>query len=175
MTRSLWMAWCSLLPLAVMAQAARPQAKPCLPRPAECQVSTPLFNFGRHEMSLTAAPVLAESTVSVTCTRARVPGLTVRVDFDLLGLPSDPGRLMRDRESGLLRYDMFVDSGRRQFWGDGSGGTKTITDRLDLNDVQPIVTRTYQVYGTVYGQQRADPGQWLGFVSVRLEYETKCK
>ena len=169
---------CALLPLAASAQTGRaaPRA-PCPARAAECQLSTPVYNFGRHQMNATAAPILAENTIGITCTRSpTAQGLTVEVDYELLGLPPEPDRGMRHREPGTLRYDLYVDAGRKQIWGDGKGGTKTVKDSLELNDNNRVVTRTHQIYGTVHGQQQVDTGQWLGFVAVRLEYSIqKCK
>ena len=133
-------------------------------------MSTPVYNFGRREMTSTASPILTESTVTVTCTKASGRGFEVRLTYDLLALPATPGRVMRDAELAFLRYDFFVDPGRRRYWGDGGVGTSTINDRMTLNDNNRVVTHTHQVYGTVYGQQRVEPGQWLGFVSARLEY-----
>ena len=89
---------------------------------------------------------------------------------------SQPGRSMRDRELAHLAYDFYVDAGRRQHWGDGTGGTKAFSDKMELNDVNRVVTHVHQVYGAVHGQQAAEPGQWLGFVVARLEYTIKnCK
>ena len=169
-------AWWALLPLAAWPQAGRTPTA-CPPRPAECLPTTPVYNFGRHPMSAIAPPIHAENTIGLTCTRsAAAQGLTVDVEYELLGLPAEPDRDMRHREPGSLRYDLYVDAGRKQFWGDGQGGTKTIRDRLELNDNNRAVTRTHQVYGTVHGQQEVESGQWLGFVSVRLEYSIrKCR
>jgi spore coat protein U-like protein len=179
MTRFLSIAWCALLPVSAAAQprpataAPAPPPVPCPARPAECQASTPVYNFGRHEMSVSAAPILAENTVTVTCTKANGQGFAVDITYDLMGLPSIPDRVMRDRELGTLRYDLFVDAGRTQYWGDGQAGTKTLTGKMEVNDTTRVVTVTHQLYGTVLGQQTVDPGQWLGFVSARLEYTIK--
>jgi len=172
MTRFLSTAWCALLPLSAVAQP-RPAPAACPPRPVDCQVSTPVYNFGRHEMTLTAGPINAESTVTVTCTKASGQGFAVDLTYDLRAVPPAPSRVMRDRELGYLRYDMFVDSGRRQYWGDGESGTKVISDKMELNDRNKVVTHTHQIYGMVYGQQLVQPGQWLGFVSARLDYTVK--
>ena len=166
-------AWSALVPLAAWAQAPRPAPAPCPARPAECQVFTPVFNFGRHQMSADGAPIYSEGSVTVTCTKANGIGFAVDVNYDLMGLPGMPGRVMRDRDLGFLRYDFYVDPAHTQYWGDGEGGTKTFSEKLELNDANRVVTRSYPVYGMVYGQQVARPGQWLGFVSARLEYTIK--
>jgi spore coat protein U-like protein len=170
MTR--WLAaWCVLLPLAALAQRARPPS-PCPAKPAECQVTTPVFNFGRHAVA-TPVPIYGEATVTVTCTRASGPAFSVNIDYDVLGLPSTIGRHMRDRASGTLVYDMYVDAGRQQYWGDGEAGTKTLRGKLEVNETTRVVTQTQQVYGLVHGQQVVDAGPWLGVVAVRLVYEIR--
>ncbi|GAB3774230.1 hypothetical protein GCM10028796_48200 [Ramlibacter monticola] len=172
MTRLLSVVCCALLPLAAGAQAGR-RSSACPVRPAECQLSTPVYSFGRHVMGANASPIFAESTISITCTRTNADGFRMDVDYELQGLPAEPDREMRHRDPGTLHYDLFVDAGRKQHWGDGKGGTKTVKDSLELSDNNRVVTRTHKIYGTVYGQQQVDTGQWLGFVSVRLEYEIK--
>jgi len=59
-----------------------------------------------------------------------------------------------------------------RYWGDGeSYGTATFQGTLLLNDRNRVGTLVHQIYGRVDGgQQPAPPGQWLGLVAVRLEY-----
>ncbi|MCG2595444.1 spore coat U domain-containing protein [Ramlibacter sp. XY19] len=171
-----FIAWGALLPLAAGAQLAAKPPTPCPAKPAECHATTPVYNFGRHEMTGATPPVLAESTVAVTCTRANGQGFTVDIRYELKAEPPDPGRSMRDRELSQLQYDLYVDAGRRQHWGDGKKGTKAFEGRIELNDANRAVTVTHQLYGTVHGQQVAEPGHWLGYVAARLEYTIRqCK
>ncbi len=175
---------CALLP--DLAQSATPSArKPgggggggieCPVRPAECQVNAPVFNFGRAEMSTTAPPVNAHATISVTCTRTTLNGLDVEVPFELQGLPPQPARQMRDAVGGgYLRYDMFTDAARTRYWGDGNNGTFTIAGTLLLNDRNRVGTLVFPLYGRVDGGQQAiRPGQWLGAVVTRVQYNPIC-
>lgn len=187
MTRSLLLLCCMLLPYA--AQAALPSArKPgggnggggiqCPLRPAECQVNAPVFNFGRGEMSSSAAPVNATATISVTCTRAPIDNLSVTVEFELQALPIEPGRVMRHRFEGdwdYLRYNMFVDASHLRFWGDGSAGTATLQGTLTLDDRNRVGTLAFPIFGRVEGAQPLIlPGQWLGAVVTRVRYIPVC-
>lgn len=167
---------CVLLPLQAWTQSAGPRLPlPCPPKPAECQVTAPVFHFGRHAVG-SASPIYGESTVTVTCTRAAGGAYTVDIVYDVLGLPSRTGRPMRDREGGTLRYDMYVDAGRRQHWGNGEAGTKTLSGKLEVSETNRVASQVHQVYGMVHGQQPVDAGPWLGAVAVRLLYEIrKCK
>jgi spore coat protein U-like protein len=173
LTRLLAQAWCALLPLAAAAQSPRAPPVPCPARPAECTATTPVFNFGRHEMLPNSPPILAEHTVIVTCTKAQGQGFTVHLDYDLIAQPPEPGRNLHNPNAAALEYDLYVDPGRRQFWGDGKRGTKAISDKMELSDSNSVVTHAHTLYGTVHGQQAADPGHRLGFVMARLDYTIK--
>jgi spore coat protein U-like protein len=139
--------------------------------PAQCQVSVPVFDFGRHTMSSTSPPVHSNGTLSVTCTRVAQNGLSIEVQFELKGIPPQPDRQMRDQiEGGYLRYNMFVDPARTRYWGDGTQGTGTFQGVCFLDDRNRICTIPFLLYGTVDGGQVVLPGQWLGAVVSRLEY-----
>jgi spore coat protein U-like protein len=181
MTRLLLTACCVLFPAWVMSAVpvlrARPPAAECPAVPVECQVNPPTFNFGRAEMSPDAPPIQSNATISVTCTQ-REEGYDVDVFFQLKALPPAPARQMRDRIGGAyLRYDMFVDAGRTRYWGDGeSHGTAVFEGELFLNDRNRVGTLAFLLYGRVDGAQSLiPPGQFLGAVVTRVDYEFACQ
>jgi spore coat protein U-like protein len=83
---------------------------------------------------------------------------------------------MRDAVGGgYLRYDMFVDPARTRYWGDGTQGTFTFQGGLLLNDRNRVGTLAFPIYGRVDGgQQLVGPGQWLGAVVTRVQYNPIC-
>jgi spore coat protein U-like protein len=126
-------------------------------------------------MSPTASPIHSNATISVTCTRAPRDGLSVLVNFALQGLPPQPARQMRDQVGGgYLRYDIFIDPARTRYWGDGTQGTFPITGACSLDDRNRVCTLAFFLYGRVDGGQFALPGQWLGAVLSRLQYDPVC-
>jgi spore coat protein U-like protein len=127
-------------------------------------------------MSATAPPVNSYATISVTCTRAPVDGLNVQVDFELQALPAEPARQMRDQVGGFyLGYEMFVDSARTRYWGDGTQGTFTLAGTLVLDNRNRVGTLAFPIYGKVHGGQHpVPPGQWLGAVVTRVQYTPVC-
>jgi spore coat protein U-like protein len=142
-------------------------------------VNAPVFNFGRAEMSSTSPPVYSYATISVTCTRAPLDGLSLDVLFELQALPAASARQMRNQVGGgdlsYLRYDMFLDAARTRYWGDGTQGTFPITGQLVLDDRNRVGTLAFPIYGTVDGAQaRIAPGQWLGAVVTRVKYNPIC-
>jgi spore coat protein U-like protein len=178
MTRFVLAACCVLLPCCVSAAVPVPRAKPpagldCPPFPVECQVNAPVFNFGRGEMTSASPPIYSQAVISVTCTR-REAGYDVDVAFELHAIPPAPARQMRDREGRFLSFDMFVDSTRKQYWGDGSQGTRVFEGSLFLNDRNRVGTLVFPLYGQVNGAQYTEAGQYLGAVIARVAYEFAC-
>lgn len=185
MTRFVLATCCALLSLSAWAQSARPlppRAKPpakppagCLVgRPADCQVSAQIFDFGRAQMSPSAPPILGTSTLSVTCTRSQTAdGLNVDVAYRLKAVPADPIRHMRDRNLEHLSYGMYLDPARTRAWGDGiSYGTFAFEGSFSLSNRTRSDTFAHQVYGKVDGGQIGPlPGQWLGLTAMTLEYD----
>jgi spore coat protein U-like protein len=170
---------CALLALTTRAQIVRkpgPSLPDCPARPAECQINAQAFDFGRGQMTPTSPPINGSNTISVTCTRAQRDGLNVEVLYNLQAIPPQPARQMRDRGLNFLRYDMFVDPARTRYWGDGfSHGTFTFQGQLILDDRNRVATLAHVVYGRVDGAQTlTPPGQWLGLVGTRLEYQALC-
>jgi spore coat protein U-like protein len=184
MTRFVLAACCALLSLPAWSQVVRPpstRAKPpggdCPARPAECQINVQVFDFGRGQMSQTSPPINGHNTVSVTCTRSpQADGRDVDVGYELKAIPPTPARQMRDSQLHFLRYDVFVDAARTRYWGDGSQSTFTFQGALFLDDRNRVGTLVHQIYGRVDGGQTppTPPGQWLGLVVVRLDYNVNC-
>jgi len=148
--------------------------------PATCQVNAPTFNFGRAEMSANSPSTNAIATISVTCTRAPRDGLDVSVNFELVALPPDPARQMRNVRGGevgtqFLRYELYTDPGRTRPWGNGLNSTFVFYGELSLNDRNRIGTIAYPIYGTVDGgQPYVTPDQWLGAVVTAVRYDPTC-
>lgn len=175
MTRFLLAAGCAMLALSAWAQRAKPPAG-CPARPVECQVSMPVFDFGRASMNAGAPPVYGHNTIGVTCTRSPGgDGLSVDVTFELQAVPPDPARQMRNLDGDFLRYDLFLDPARTHYWGDGYNGTFAIEGALFLDDRNRVGTTFHVLYGRVDGGQLFRPGPGLGAVLSRLVYRVDCR
>jgi spore coat protein U-like protein len=179
MTRFVLAVCCAMLSLSVSAQFIRKPGTPgldCPARPAECQINAQVFDFGRGQMTSNSPPINGTNTISVTCTRAARDGLNVTAEYNLQAIPPAPARQMRDSALNFLRYDMFVDPARTRYWGDGfSHGTFTFQGTCLLDDRNRVCTLAHVVYGRVDGAQTlTPPGQWLGLVAARLEYNAFC-
>jgi spore coat protein U-like protein len=175
MTRFMLAVCCALLSLSASAQQ-RVRPPTCPARPADCEINVQVFDFGRAYMSPIAPPINGYGTVSVTCNRERENNLEVEVSYQLKAIPPEPARLMHDSNLLDLKYGLFVDAARTRYWGDGgSQGTFTFSGTLLLNDRNRSATVSHQIYGKVDGGQTlTPPGQWLGLVQVRLDYQPIC-
>lgn len=99
-------------------------------------------------------------------------GLLVSVDIALnKGLYStvfSPRKMASG--ANRLNYDLYTNSGRTTIWGDGSGGTGTVTDNITLV-LLSYVYRTYTVYGRIPGgQNTVPPGSYTDTVTITLTY-----
>jgi spore coat protein U-like protein len=176
MKRQLVVFLCSaLLALAAQAQRARPPGI-CPVRAAECQVSLPIFDFGRQQMSTGTSPIYATNTVTVTCTLSpRTERHAVTVRYTLKAEPAQPTRGMFSGDDVPLVYYLFLDPARTRHWGDGiQYGTHAIEGSFFLDDRNRVGTLAHVIYGKVDGNQFVLPGPKLGAVVNRLEFAADC-
>ena len=167
-----------LVPFAVLAAPPRP-VRPvplaqCPPNPAICQVYTPVFSFGRRDLVSTQNPIYASSAIDVRCVKTIDPGFEVTVDFDVSGLPPASPRELAASESRLT-YNLYLNAAMTDRWGDGTGGSQTIKDAIELKGNIRDVTRTYLLYGRVDGGQQGEIGFYEGVVAARLDTRMSCK
>ena len=170
LTRPLWFALCALLPGAVQSAGG----PPCPAQPAQCEISAPLYNFGRHPMTASSAPIRTQGSISLTCTKLIQQGFPVNVDIELQGLPPRPSRALRGHEGEDLTYALFLEPALTRAWGDGSSGTYAILDNIELRGNDRVLSRTYVLYGRVDGGQQGSPGRYLGSIASRLRYTVSC-
>jgi spore coat protein U-like protein len=149
-------------------------AQQCPPQPATCEVSAPLYTFGRQELTSSSNPILSQGSISVTCTKTIQQGFRVNVGIDLTGIPPRLPRLLKSGQSDQLNYNLFLEPARNIAWGDGSNGTQPITDLMVLQGSTRVLTRTYSLYGRVDGGQQGGAGQYFDAIAARLRYTLSC-
>ena len=127
------------------------------PAVADCEASVSLVDFGRLDLE-EGGDVSGE--VTVICDE---PG---RFSVALSeGRGSFRLRKMKGSNGSELRYNLFVDSGRRSVWGDGvSSGTQTIRGESDGR--RPL---SIPVYGTVPPRQSVVAGPYSDNLLVTVE------
>ena len=117
---------------------------------AVCTVATSGVAFGSYN-PLPGASADTNATISVTCsgTAGDTAAYTITINA---GLGSFSARKMVSGADNLT-YNLYKDSGCTQVWGDGSGGTSTISDSVTL--ISSSLTTNYVVYSRIAGGQRS--------------------
>jgi spore coat protein U-like protein len=143
--RLLW-----LLPLLTALQVSAPAA-------AGCDAVVSLVDFGQLDLD-EGAEVTGELVVDCDEPGRFSVGLSQGIgDFD--------GRMMRGADGAELRYNLFVDPGRRYIWGDGvSAGTQTI--KGDADGRRPSII---PIYGIVPSRQSVLTGPYSDNLLVTVK------
>lgn len=148
---------------------ALPQTASALCIGCSCNVSTTAVAFGTYN-PLSASPLDAAGNVHVSCTTTL--GLLVNLTISMNKGSYSSSFSPRQMASGAnrLNYDLYTSSARTTIWGDGSGGTQTVTDSLTLS-LLGAVTWDHVIYGRIpAGQTTVPPGSYADSVTVTLTY-----
>ncbi|HEY4317590.1 MAG TPA: spore coat U domain-containing protein [Herbaspirillum sp.] len=132
-----------------------------------CTASSSPVAFGSYNAFSNTARDTAGS-VTVTC--SALIGILVAYNIKLNGgMGGAIGtRRMRNGVSSLF-YQLYTNAGRNIVWGDGTGGTQTITDGYLLS-VGVDVIKTFPVYGRITALQNVTYGAYTDTVTILLTY-----
>jgi spore coat protein U-like protein len=121
-----------------------------------CSVSAGSLGFGSYT---SAAAALATATVSVNCSNggSYAVGLGSGSNFSTT-------RRMAGPSGQFLGYELYSDSGRSVFWGDGT----TLGNRV--SGTGSGVSQNLTVYGRIPAGQNITPGSYTDTVVVTVEY-----
>ncbi len=139
-----------------IALAAIPLLLTALPaQAASCTVSPQEVNFGQYDpFSASAAETVAN--IAVTC--------DVETAFEIalgLGGGSYAARIMTSGADMML-YNLYADPQRTITWGDGSGGSNTVS--------AVTASRDFPVYGRVQPRQNLPAGAYADIIVVTVTY-----
>ena len=142
-----------LLPLAVLALLL-----PATARAATCTVAATAINFGTYVPS-NANPTNITGTVTITCssTSNQTVNYTIALNQGLNSGGSFSNRRMTNGAT-FLSYQLYTNSARTTVWGDGTGGTSTVTGSFRCNRCTNTKSNSTN-YGQLPGLQwSASPG-----------------
>lgn len=133
-----------------------------------CSVATTAVSFGTYTASNATALISSNGLVSVTCS-VLVLGLNVSytIAFSSGSSGNFTNRTMT-RSSNNLRYNLYTTAALSTIWGDGTGGTGTVSDSYFLNLLSQ--TRNYTVYGSIPISQYAVAGDYSDTIIVTVTY-----
>lgn len=155
------------LPLALLGVTLQAKGA-CIGVGCSCSVSATPINFGNYN-PVSGAAVTASGNVAVTCS-ALLVGLNVSYVIALnAGLNGNfTARLMKAGVSSFLPYNIYTTSAMTTVWGDGTGGSSTVSDAYLLSLLS--VTRNYPTWGRIPGSQVAPLGNYSDTITVTVTY-----
>lgn len=130
-----------------------------------CSVSTSGISFGGYDPTA-ASPIDTSGTVTLNCTA--VLALTGTIVISMTP-GSSSNALARTMKQGndALSYNLYTDSNRSSIWGDGTGGTSTVSRTLSglfsYNQSVPV-------YARLPARQWVRAGGYTDTVTVRITY-----
>ena len=147
-----------LLACAMVLVHVAPASAGCTGLGCSCSISADPLDFGTYN-PLASSNVDAVGNVSVTCGALILGALiSYEVTLDPGGSGSSLNRSMSNG-SGAMMYNLYTDSSHTQIWGDGSGGTDTITNSHLLSLIFSI-TDDIPIYGRIPTGQNAEAGSY---------------
>ena len=132
-----------------------------------CTVAAAPLAFGNYRPS-TTSPTDSVGTISMTCQGAASLLITLTVALSTGSGSSFAGRYMTSA-SGNLNYQVYTTSGRTQVWGNGTGGTGTVSTSYLLQALVPA-TINMSVYGRIPARQSAVPDIYNDTLLITVSY-----
>jgi len=129
---------------------------------ALCTVSTSPADFGSYNVLLPSAHDIVTS-ITVDCNETPPPDVTIAIGPSPNSGGFDPRQMKLASGSEFINYNLYTDSGRTQIWGDGSGSTFTLTDKV-FRRAPWIAT----VYGRIPPEQNVSIGTYNETLTVTI-------
>jgi len=132
---------------------------------AACTVAANPTSFGVYD-SAAALPLDATGNVAVTCS-----GLVGLYSYTIqLDAGSSGSYLSRQMFSvgNTLNYNLYSDVTRLIVWGDGTGGTATVSGIINV--ILFPVTNNHAVYGRIPTLQNVPAGSYVDTITVTVNY-----
>lgn len=127
---------------------------------AACSVNSTSGAFGAYSL-FNVAPTDTAGTIRVSCD-------TTTLGYTLLLSPGGAGSYSPRKLAGgayTLAYNLYADALRSLVWGDGSGGTTTVSGAFALPGAID-----HAVYGRVPAQQNVAAGAYTDTITVTLNF-----
>lgn len=142
-----------------------------LPLPARallesCSVSAQPTAFGSYN-PVAGTVVDTTGQITVTCTAVLSIAVSYTISLSAGGSGSATARRMSGA-SATLPYNLYTDSTRSTIWGNGTGGTGTVSDGYALALL--VVARSYSVYGRIPGGAIVPAGAYTDTLTVTVTY-----
>jgi len=131
---------------------------------AACNVATTNISFGTYDV-FSNPPKDSTGTVSVTCDEAPPPIVTIRIGPSFNAGGFKPRQMRHTTRPDRLNYNLFIDSSMSVIWGDGTGGTSAVSNKVTKNK-----TWVSTLYGRIPAGQDVSAGTYSETVSVTITW-----
>lgn len=138
-----------------------------------CSIAVVGVSFGPYD-PLIATPDDSAGRLDVTCTNVQGTGVdTVGYGVTLSsGMSGNYTSRQLAAGSARLDYNLFADSGRAQVWGNGSGGSVTVSGNMKVGPGVGNGTRTnrHDIFGRIPARQDAAAGTYGDTIVVTVTF-----
>lgn len=133
-----------------------------------CSVSANSVAFGSY-LYTTPSPTDTTGNVRVSCSLGGLVSLLIgyEITFNTGNSGSYSPRTMSFGGNNLT-YNLYTNAARTNIWGDGTGGTSTISDGYLLGLF--TVVRNYTVYGRIPAAQNKPAGSYADTIIVTITF-----
>lgn len=131
-----------------------------------CTATALPVSFGAYD-PVSGAAVDGTGQVTVLCTAVVSINVGYSISLSSGGAGSYAPRHM-SLLSNTLNYNLYTSAARNTVWGNGSGGTSTVSDSYALALL--LVSRDYPVYARVFASQNVAAGAYTDSITVTINY-----
>ncbi len=129
---------------------------------SDCNISATPLSFGDYSV-FTATPLDTTGTITVDCDHSPPPTVVITIGQSTHSGGFDPRAMKHINGTELINYNLYTDSSRSTIWGDGTGNTATVQQKVRKN--KPY---TATVYGRVPPIQDVVTGDYNETVTVTI-------
>lgn len=130
---------------------------------AGCFVDAGALAFGTYDVSDTQ-PRDSMLVLTVSCQEAQPRSVSVAIGPSSTSGQITPRQMAGGSMGDRLAYNLFVDAGRTQVWGDG-----TIANAVTLESVTRETPRQLTVFGRVPPRQNIGAGSYSDAITVTVD------
>lgn len=119
---------------------------------AVCTVSATGINFGAYDV-FNALDTDSTGTVTITCDDSPPVTATIEIGVSPISGGFNPRQMQHVSLADLLNYNLYTKNNRNTIWGDGTGGSSSVTKKAGNSNP---TTLTY--YGSIPATQNVSVG-----------------
>lgn len=131
---------------------------------ASCHAASGNLSFGPYD-PLGSAGASSSGVVAIHCAVTPVPTVRVKVTPSAVSGSFVPRRMRQTAGQETLEYNLYLDPGGYWVWGDGSGGTLTLSE-----SVPPGKPWLITIYAKIPPRQDVTPGTYVDTIGIEIDF-----